>query len=66
MIQTVVKRDGRIVYFNEQKISAAIRKEMLTTDEGENENLLYCVSSNQRFIVVPASLKEVERRALET
>lgn len=26
MIQTVVKRDGRIVGFNEQKIMAAIRK----------------------------------------
>ena len=27
MIQTVVKRDGRIVGFNEQKIMAAIRKD---------------------------------------
>ena len=26
MIQTVVKRDGRIVGFNEQKVMAAIRK----------------------------------------
>ena len=31
MIQTVVKRDGRIVGFNEQKIMAAIRKAMLHT-----------------------------------
>ena len=31
MIQTVVKRDGRIVGFNEQKIMAAIRKAMQTT-----------------------------------
>ena len=34
MIQTVVKRDGRIVGFNEQKIMAAIRKAMLQTDKG--------------------------------
>lgn len=31
MIQTVVKRDGRIVGFNREKIAAAIRKAMLTT-----------------------------------
>ena len=36
MIQTVVKRDGRIVGFNEQKIMAAIRKAMLHTDKGED------------------------------
>ena len=41
MIQTVVKRDGRIVGFNEQKIMAAIRKAMLHTDKGEDERLLY-------------------------
>ena len=40
MIQTVVKRDGRIVGFNEQKIAAAIRKAMLTTPEGEDETLI--------------------------
>ena len=40
MIQTVVKRDGRIVGFNEQKIAAAIRKAMLTTDEGEDTALI--------------------------
>ncbi|MCR5433178.1 MAG: anaerobic ribonucleoside triphosphate reductase [Bacteroidaceae bacterium] len=40
MIQTVVKRDGRIVGFNEQKIVAAIRKAMLTTEEGEDEALI--------------------------
>ena len=39
MIQTVVKRDGRIVGFNEQKIMAAIRKAMLQTDKGEDETL---------------------------
>jgi ribonucleoside-triphosphate reductase len=40
MIQTVVKRDGRIVGFNEQKIGAAIRKAMLTTDAGEDNELI--------------------------
>ena len=44
MIQTVVKRDGRIVGFNEQKISAAIRKAMLTTDEGEDESLITSIA----------------------
>ena len=41
MIQTVVKRDGRIVGFNREKIAAAIRKAMLTTDAGEDETLVY-------------------------
>ncbi len=40
MIQTVVKRDGRIVGFNEEKIRAAIRKAMLQTDKGEDDVLL--------------------------
>ncbi len=40
MIQTVVKRDGRIVGFNDQKIAAAIRKAMIATNEGEDENLI--------------------------
>ena len=40
MIQTVVKRDGRIVGFNEQKIMAAIRKAMMQTDKGEDERLV--------------------------
>ena len=40
MIQTVIKRDGRIVGFNEQKIMAAIRKAMLQTDKGEDERLI--------------------------
>ena len=41
MIQTVVKRDGRIVGFNREKIAAAIRKAMLTTENGEDEMLVY-------------------------
>ncbi len=40
MIQTVVKRDGRIVGFNDQKIQAAIRKAMLHTEKGEDERLI--------------------------
>ena len=44
MIQTVVKRDGRIVGFNEQKIIAAIRKAMLHTDKGEDERLLQTIT----------------------
>lgn len=40
MIQTVVKRDGRVVGYNEEKIKAAIRKAMLTTDIGEDEALI--------------------------
>ena len=44
MIQTVKKRDGRIVGFNEQKIMAAIRKAMLTTEKGEDEGLLQQIS----------------------
>jgi ribonucleoside-triphosphate reductase len=44
MIQTVVKRDGRIVGFNEEKIVAAIRKAMLRTDEGEDEHLVHQIA----------------------
>ncbi len=40
MIQIVVKRDGRVVGYNEEKIKAAIRKAMLTTDMGEDEALI--------------------------
>ena len=40
MIQTVVKRDGRIVGFNEEKIASAIRKAMLHTDRGEDLSLV--------------------------
>lgn len=40
MIQTVIKRDGRIVGFNEEKIIAAIRKAMLHTEQGEDSELI--------------------------
>ena len=40
MIHTVVKRDGRVVGYNEEKIKAAIRKAMLQTEAGEDEALI--------------------------
>ncbi len=40
MIQLVEKRDGRVVGYNEEKIKAAIRKAMLTTEMGEDETLI--------------------------
>ncbi len=40
MIQTVIKRDGRIVGFNEEKIATAIRKAMLHTELGEDKRLI--------------------------
>lgn len=40
MIQTILKRDGRVVGYNEEKIKAAIRKAMLTTELGEDEALI--------------------------
>ncbi len=40
MITTVLKRDGRIVGYNEEKIKAAIRKAMLATEAGEDEALI--------------------------
>lgn len=43
MIQTVVKRDGRIVGFNAQKIGDAVRKAMMHTEEGENEELIHLI-----------------------
>ena len=44
MIQVVVKRDGRVVGYNEEKIKAAIRKAMLTTELGEDEALIQKIS----------------------
>ena len=57
MIQVVVKRDGRIAGYNEEKIKAAIRKAMLTTDLGEDEALIQRIadrigmSGNERMTV---------------
>ncbi len=44
MIQTVIKRDGRIVGYNEEKIKAAIRKAMLQTERGEDEALIHKIT----------------------
>ena len=49
MIQTVIKRDGRIVGFNEQKIMAAIRKAMLHTDKGEDSTLIEQITDHISF-----------------
>lgn len=49
MIQTVVKRDGRIVGFNQQKIMAAIRKAMLHTAKGEDEILIEKITDHVTF-----------------
>lgn len=49
MIQTVVKRDGRIVGYNEEKIKAAIRKAMLTTELGEDEALIQKITDRISF-----------------
>ncbi len=49
MIQTVVKRDGRIVGFNEDKIATAIRKAMLHTDRGEDKELVRSITAHIAF-----------------
>ena len=53
MIQTVVKRDGRIVGFNEQKIMAAVRKAMLHTNKGEDERLVQQIADRIGFVGKP-------------
>ncbi|MDR1415347.1 MAG: anaerobic ribonucleoside triphosphate reductase [Odoribacteraceae bacterium] len=40
MIQTVIKRDKRIVGFDEEKIKTAVRKAMLQTEKGEDPSLI--------------------------
>ena len=49
MIQTVIKRDGRVVGYNEEKIKAAIRKAMLTTEKGEDEALVCRIADRIGF-----------------
>ena len=46
MIQTVRKRDGRIVGYNEEKIKAAIRKAMMQTELGEDESLIQRIADH--------------------
>lgn len=49
MIQTVVKRDGRVVGFNEDKIATAIRKAMLHTEIGEDKELVRQITDHISF-----------------
>ncbi len=49
MIQTVIKRDGRIVGFNEEKIATAIRKAMLHTEKGEDFRLIHQITDHIAF-----------------
>ena len=58
MIQTVVKRDGRIVGFNEEKIASAIRKAMLQTTLGEDKELIRQITD--RIAYAGASQMSVE------
>jgi ribonucleoside-triphosphate reductase len=63
MIETVVKRDGRVVGFNEEKIKAAIRKAMLTTTLGEDEALIQKIT-DRIAVSSPAqmSVEEIQDR----
>lgn len=65
MIQTVVKRDGRIVGFNDQKIQAAIRKAMLHTDKGEDESLIVRITDHIAFKGKPQMTVEAIQDAVE-
>ena len=58
MIQTVVKRDGRVVGFNEEKIIAAIRRAMLHTAQGEDKELASTIAD--RIASRGAAQKTVE------
>ncbi|NDV65687.1 anaerobic ribonucleoside triphosphate reductase [Bacteroides sp. 224] len=49
MIQTVIKRDGRVVGFNEDKIATAIRKAMLHTEKGEDRQLINEITDHISF-----------------
>ena len=64
MIQTVVKRDGRIVGFNKEKIAAAIRKAMLTTEQGEDEKLINQIADRIEFRIGDANV-EAPRLGIE-
>ena len=50
MILTVLKRDGRVVGFNEEKISTAIRKAMLHTEKGEDAELIRQITDRIAYI----------------
>ena len=59
MIQTIIKRDGRVVGYNEEKIKAAIRKAMLTTELGEDEALIQRITD--RIGMIGAEQMTVEQ-----
>lgn len=71
MIQTVLKRDGRIVGYNEEKIKAAIRKAMLQTPLGEDEALIQKITdrigmSGQEQMTVEAIQDRVEMELMKS
>lgn len=65
MIQTVIKRDGRIVGFNQEKIIAAIRKAMLHTDKGEDMQLIHQIADHIAFRGQPQMTVEAIQDAVE-
>ena len=65
MIQTVVKRDGRIVGFNEEKIATAIRKAMLHTQIGEDMHLIRQITDRIAFRGQPQMTVEAIQDAVE-
>lgn len=65
MIQTVVKRDGRIVGFNEEKIATAIRKAMLHTEIGEDKELIRQITDYISFKGAPQMSVEAIQDAVE-
>ena len=63
MIQTVIKRDGRVVGYNEEKIKAAIRKAMLQTELGEDEALIHKITDRIGMTGNPQmSVEEIQDR----
>lgn len=65
MIQTVIKRDGRIVGFNEDKIATAIRKAMLHTELGEDRKLIAQITDHVAFQGDPQMTVEAIQDAVE-
>ena len=65
MIQTVVKRDGRIVGFNEEKIATAILKAMLHTQIGEDMHLIRQITDRIAFRGQPQMTVEAIQDAVE-
>ena len=65
MIQTVIKRDGRIVGFNEEKIVTAIRKAMLHTENGEDLQLIRQITDHISFKGEPQMTVEAIQDAVE-